>query len=355
MKRVFNRNCVVLSCVAAALLGSGCTLDRPTVHVDSIAALRQAIANAPATGQTIVLAPGRYRQVRQIIIHDRDRLTVTGSTDDFNDTVISGPGINDQRVRSNIVVDASKHVTIAHMTLENTAYHGVQVDHDSDNFVARNLKTWDNGESGFKVTSPSYARGDESYSDDGLIENCLIGFSGTGQRSVVEGIDIVGGNGWVIRGNRLENILKANGHAAYAVFAKGNASGTVIENNQVFNSSVGLSFGGGGTGAKFFRDGDTTYETRGGVIRGNRVYGTHDTGIYLNKAHDFKVHDNIVINARRDSTAIAVRYPQSRGRIYSNTVNARILRRDGARASIFRNETVAESPAHPRSAHRMID
>ncbi|GAB3676050.1 right-handed parallel beta-helix repeat-containing protein [Salinisphaera aquimarina] len=336
MSRILKR--MHLAAVVCALaLCTPCVFAKPTVQVNSIPALRDAIEAAPATGAIIVLAPGDYHQVRQIVIRDRDHLTITGATTDFHDTVISGPGINDHRVRSNIVVDHSKDVTLRNMTLENSAYHGVQIDYDSDHFTANNLKTWDNGESGFKVTSPSHAHGDDSYSDYGTIENCLIGFTSTGQRGVVEGIDIVGAVAWDIRNNRLEHIRKANGRAAYAIFAKGNSQDVVIENNVVRNSSVGLSFGGGGTGAKFFRNGDTRYETRRGVIRNNLVYGTDDVGIYLNKARDFEVYGNIVIDTGKDTGSITARYPESRGHIRDNRVSARILLRDGAHAQVYRN------------------
>lgn len=331
----------------AGLLLMACSpaLAANIVNVASIPALRQAIANAPPTGQIIILAPGVYHQTRPINIQRRDHLTISGATGNFNDTVINGPGINDQRVRTNFRVDRSKGVTLRNMTLKDSAYHGVQIDHNSDHFTASNLKTWDNGESGFKVTSPKYEHGDDAYSDYGTIENCLIGFTNAGQRGVVEGIDIVGAVGWNIRGNRLKNIVKPNGHAAYAIFAKGNSQNIVIEDNVVSDSFVGLSFGGGGTGARFFRDGDTTYETRGGVIRNNLIHDMTDTGIYMNKAHDFEVYGNTIINNGRDVGAIVARYPESSGRIYDNVVSAPIKLRDGGRAIIQDNLLVsADAP-----------
>ncbi|MDA3922892.1 MAG: right-handed parallel beta-helix repeat-containing protein [Salinisphaera sp.] len=347
MYRNFNR-----WLVAAGLLSCLCgpALAADIVNVHSLRGLRQAIASAPATGQIIVLAKGVYHQTRPIDIQRRGHLTISGATSDFDDTVISGPGINDQRVSTNFRVDRSKDVTIRNMTLENSYYHGVQINRNSDYFTANNLKTWDNGESGFKVTSPSHGHGADAYSDYGTIENCVIGFTTAGQRGVVEGIDIVGAVGWDIRSNRLHNIRKPNGHAAYAIFAKGNSQNIVIDNNIVSDSFVALSFGGGGTGARFFRNGDTRYETRGGVIRHNLMYDLIDTGIYLNKAHNFDVYGNTIINNGHHVGAIVTRYPQSSGRIHGNVVSAPIKRRDGGHAVIKNNILVSANAPIPVSS-----
>ena len=322
------------------------------VHVASLSALREAIARAPDTGQLIILARGVYQQSRSIEIRHKHHLTISGATTDFRDTVLNGPGINDMRVINNIRVYDSDDVTLRNLTIKNSAYHAVRVTHGSDFFRANNLKTWDNGESGFKVDSPARKRahGSDAYSDYGTIEHCVIGFTHHGTRGVVEGIDIVGAVAWDVRDNRLQNIRKANGRAAYAIFAKGNAKNIVIENNIVRNSSVGLSFGGGGTGHQFFRNGDTRYETRGGVIRHNTVYDLSDTGIYLNKAHDFDVYANTVIRNGKHTGAIVARYPATRGRIYHNVVSAPIKRRDGGHAFISNNRFVPDDTPIPASA-----
>ena len=75
-----------------------------------------------------------------------------------------------------------------------------------------------------------FRRGTGRYPDRLRVEGCDIGFSTSrgGTRSVVEGIDGVGVNGWVVRASRFVNVTHP-GSVAYGVFTKGNSSDTIIE------------------------------------------------------------------------------------------------------------------------------
>ncbi|MGN8158386.1 right-handed parallel beta-helix repeat-containing protein [Salinisphaera sp. RV14] len=332
----------------ALLLVSGCV---PTAHpsrvtVSSLAGLQTAIDDAPA-GETIILAPGVYRQARAIRIRGKHDLTISGATRDYADTVIRGPGIDDPGLQSNVRLNNADNITLENLTLRDSYDHGVQINNDSDRFTADNLRTLDNGESGFKITSPTHASGPAAYSDNGTIENCWIGFTTTGRRSVVEGVDIVAGNGWHLLGNHFVNIRRADGGPAYAAFAKGNAHKTVFADNQVENSFIGLSFGGGGTDDVYFRNADTRYETRGGVIRDNVIHDTDDAGIYLNKAHDFLVQGNTVLRNGPGTGAIESRFPGSSGIIRDNRVSGPIKTRDGGTARTEHNRQVPADTAAP--------
>jgi hypothetical protein len=173
----------------------------------------------------------------------------------------------------------------------------------------------DHGESGVKGTSdPPSGR----YPDRLLVENCDIGFTSPsgGTRSVVEGVDGVGVNDWIIRRNRFVNIQKGGG-PAYGAFTKGNASNTIVDGNVFENCFVGASFGGGGTGAGYYRDLDTTYENRGGIIRSNVIVRATDTAIYVNKGHDCKVYNNTVFEC---TVAIDLRFAQTTGWVRNNLV-----------------------------------
>src|SRR5690606_2541572 len=88
-----------------------------------------------------------------------------------------------------------------------------------------------------------------------------------------------------------------------------------------------ISFGGGGTADIYFRNGDTTYEHVGGIIRNNIIHKTGDTGIYLREAHDFAVYNNTIVNTYLE--AIHSRYPASSGQIRHNLMSKGIKNRDG--------------------------
>lgn len=311
------------------------------IQVSSLASLRDAIQDADS-GALIQLAPGIYQQSETITITDKNNITISGGTDDFDDTVLKGPGINDPDLGINIKVKNSDSVTLTDLTLKDSYFHGVQVKRDSDGFAANNVKTIDNGEAGFKISAP---RAESGYSDNGTIKNSVIGFSETGQRNVVEGIDIIAAKGWHIVDNMIKNIKKANGGPAYAVFAKGNAQNIVFADNTVKNSFIGLSFGGGGTGAAYFRNGETKYETRGGVIKNNLIYNLADSGIYLNQAKNFLVDGNTVLKSGAKVGSITARFPESSGKIINNVTSGPIVLRVHATALIRGNvEIPADTP-----------
>jgi hypothetical protein len=313
------------------------------VTVTSLADLQQAIDNAPVGGRVITLAAGTYNQTATININSKNNITIQGATTNYNDTVVVGPGINNSTLDINFKVNDSDYVTIKNMTIRDSYYHSIQVNSGSDYFHADHLKTWDNGEGGFKSTNTGNI--EDAYADYGLIENSLIGYTTTGQRGVVEGIDLVGSKGWVIRGNTFQNAKGVNNGIAYAFFAKGNSMDTIVENNVFLNSFIAMSFGGGGTGATLFRNDDTTYEHRGGIMRNNVVYGTLDTAVYMNKANGFKVYNNTMLGIAPGVSVGGVesRFVGSSGDIQNNLMDKAVKLRDGGTATSGNNITTASA------------
>jgi hypothetical protein len=61
----------------------------------------------------------------------------------------------------------------------------------------------------------------------------------------------------------------------------------------------------------------------------------NDVGIYLNKAADTLIHNNLVLNTR----GIDVRFPETDAMIANNVIDGRILRRDGGSFTAERNVT----------------
>ncbi|MDT1847664.1 right-handed parallel beta-helix repeat-containing protein, partial [Acinetobacter baumannii] len=91
--------------------------------------------------------------------------------------------------------------------------------------------------------------------------------------------------------NVITDFVKVGGdRISYGAFAKGAARGTVFEGNVVVcehllrghpGQRVGLSFGGGGTGKPYCRDGRCDAEHEGGTMRANLVASCSDAGIYV--------------------------------------------------------------------------
>ncbi len=316
------------------------TIATPTpdaVTVSSLSALQQAINEAPPNGRIITLAAGTYEQSATIGITGKNNITIQGATSDFHDTVVKCGGINSTLVDMNFKVNNSDYVTFKNLTIQDSYYHAIQINEGSNYFVADHIKTWDNGEGGFKTTfNLSSGNG---YDDYGLIQNSLIGYTTTGMRDHVEGIDLIASKGWIIRGNRFENSKRPSGTPGYGFFAKANSIDTIVENNVFLNSDIAISFGGGGSGSMFFRNQDTTYEHRGGIMRNNVVIGTNDAAIYMNKATGYKVYNNTMLGIAPDTTSGGVesRYPESDGDVRNNLMDKPVKERDGGTITASHN------------------
>ena len=292
-------------------------------------ALRAALAQANP-GDTITLLPGVYR--------------FGGAPLDVN-----RPG----RAGAPIVVRAAQpgsaqlefdlvegfRVKAPHWRFENLAIRGVcaedrycehafHVVGAASHFVARNNTLTDfnahikiNGEQG-------------RFPDDGLIEQNTLTATRVRQTSnPVTPIDLVAANGWTIRANLISDFLKGEGDmVSYGAFAKGGGSGNVFERNLVWcertlrgpGQRVGLSLGGGGTGAAVCRDGRCITEQEQGALRANLVMGCSDVGIYLNSAARSSVVDNTLL----DTGGIDVRYATSSARLDGNLIDGPIRSRD---------------------------
>ncbi len=284
-------------------------------------------------GDEIVLAKGIYKITGNSRIHIDGRpgpVTVRGASGKGKDVVIEGAGQDDDSVQVIFELTGSPGWTFRDLTTRNTFYHGFKFNTSSTDCVLRNVVMRDHGESGVKGTSDPASK---TYPDRLLVESCDIGFTmpNGGTRAVVEGIDGVAVKAWNIRKCRFLNIQKSGG-PAYAVFTKGNSMDTVIEDNLFENCFIGASFGGGGTGATFFRDGDRQFEHRGGSIRNNQFKSTTDAAIYLNKATSCTVEDNKMTGC---ASNIQLRYPQStawirNGNTSDNGSEPLVRLRDGA-------------------------
>jgi parallel beta-helix repeat protein len=332
------------------------------VPVSTYTALRNACQNA-LPGDTIVVAAGTYTisGATRIMISGRPGpILLRGATGDPDDVVIRGQGQDNAAVQMVFNLDNSPGWTFRDITVRDSYYHGFKFDHASTDCALINIVMRDHGESGVKGTSDPTAG---TYPDRLLIDSCDIGFTQPtgGTRSVVEGVDGVGVNDWVIRNSRFVNVQK-NGAPAYAIFTKGNSSNTVIENNRFENCFIGASFGGGGTGAQFFRDNDQTYEHRNGIIRNNVIIRCTDAGIYINKGVNCRIYNNTLFEC---VLTIQLRFAQSSGDVRNNLVlrapsnsSEPVIRlRDGA-VLLVSSANLAASPAdfvHSSGSYAQLD
>jgi hypothetical protein len=148
--------------------------------------------------------------------------------------------------------------------------------------------------------------------------------------------DLVGADNWTVRRSVFADSAKQGGDGtSYIGFFKGAGRSGIFEQNLVLcrwrhrgGARVGLSLGGGGTGPEFCRDKRCSSEHIAGTIRNNIIAGCSDAGIYLNKAADARIHNNLLYRTR----GIDARFAETTATIVNNIIDGRILKRDGAEA-----------------------
>jgi len=220
-----------------------------------------------------------------------------------------------------------------HIKVDNSSVHAFKLEGNGQYVTIKNGKIeldspaegGIKGAGGPNAPQPDYA----------LIQNNEIWFTSPTRNNNCEGIDAVAVKGWVIRGNVIHDIQKSSqgfDGIGYGVFTKGNSQDTIIEGNLIYDSFVSISFGGGGTGAQYFRDGDTRYEERNGIIRNNIVLNSGDVAVYLNEANNARIYNNTFFNSFTSCgsgcSSIDVRFSGSSADIRNNILDKPINDRE---------------------------
>jgi hypothetical protein len=298
--------------------------------VSSAEEARRAIASA-APGDVITFAPGEYAI----------RGNVYASRPGTEDAPIVVRAARPGTVRLALDANEGFVVSAPYWRFENLALqgacrrddscnHAFHVVGDAHHFVARN-NTIRDFNAHFKING---ARG--RFPDAGLIEsNTLNNAAPRRTDRPVTPIDLVAASDWTVRANLIHDFVKAGGdRISYGAFAKGGVERTVFERNVVLceaalagapGQRVGLSFGGGGTGKKYCRDGRCITEHDDGIMRANLVAGCSDVGIYLNSAANTRLVDNTLL----DTAGVQVRFSTSGATLDGNLVDGPIRSDEG--------------------------
>lgn len=187
----------------------------------------------------------------------------------------------------------------------------------------------------------------------GLIEYNELGDTrGRNTSNPVTKLNIDTGDDWVIRGNYIHDAYKMGGDGvSYATFLKSGGNRGLVERNLVVCSKdttggtrIGLSFGGGGTGAQycapaFDPDKPCSIEHTGGTMRNNIIANCTDVGIYLNRAKE----SHILYNTLVATAGVDFRFDTTSGEAVGNVLAGVIRARDNAMLTNSENrESVLE-------------
>jgi hypothetical protein len=208
--------------------------------------------------------------------------------------------------------------------------HAFHVVGDAHHFAAVNNRIGDFN-AHFKINGE---RG--RFPDHGLIEgNTIANGAPRATTQPVTPIDLVAASDWIVRGNLIADFVKTDGdRISYGAFAKGAGARNLFERNVVLceqrlrgypGARIGLSFGGGGTGKPYCRDGRCISEQEQGTMRANLVASCSDAGMYVNAAAGTRIVDNTLV----DTGGIDVRFPESSAQLDGNLVDGPIFARNG--------------------------
>jgi hypothetical protein len=197
-----------------------------------------------------------------------------------------------------------------------------------------NLRLVDGGQQLLKSNPDSTGKG----IDNGLVEYSVFEFTTRSRDDYTNGIDVLGGAGWIIRDNLFRNITAPAGQlAGPSILMWRGSRDTVVERNTFVNCQREIAFG---------LEPATPDSHSGGVIRNNFVYRDSsvegDAAINVWDSPNTRVLHNTILISGTYPNAIEYRFPDTVGvSIINNLTDAAIRVRNGATASLEGNYTGA--------------
>ena len=215
--------------------------------------------------------------------------------------------------------------------------HAFHVTGAADGFVLRNSKLTDFNAQ-LKVNAVRI-NGSYVMPNQGIVEYNEVGDTrGRNTSNPVTKLNIDTGMDWVVRGNYLHDAYKLGGDGvSYESFMKSGGARGTYERNLVICSRattggtrIGLSFGGGGTGAQYCAPAydpnvPCTVEHSDGVMRNNIIVNCSDVGIYINRGKSTRILYNTLIA----TAGIDFRFDTTVGEAAGNLLADSIHLRDG--------------------------
>jgi Ca2+-binding RTX toxin-like protein len=313
------------------------------IWVDTAPELEAAVQNLQS-GQTIVIEPGVYQLSRTLFVGKDSpvqNVLIRGSTDDFNDVVIKGLGMDgpfNASLAFGFSIYNAQDVTIANLSVGEVYYHAVDLQGGAgaERIHLYHCRFFDAGEQILKSNSGGGGV------DDSSIEYCLIEFTnGPSQIDHGGGTGYTGGihahetDRWVIRHNLWRNFHNPDGlqhQWAPVVLMWNGSSGTIVEGNTFIDCDRAVAFGlidkAGGT------------DHSGGVIRNNFVYqrpglfttarrAESDGQLLAYDSPGTQIYHNTVLTNGNSRFSIEVRWANTGVAFDNNLTDAPLNARDG--------------------------
>ena len=222
-----------------------------------------------------------------------------------------------------------QNVLIADLTVQEFYFHPIILNPGTTAPRLYNVRLRDGGQQLLKSAPGVH---------NGLVEYSVLEFSHTSRDFYTNGVDVIGGRGWIIRHNLFRNIRAPLGQlAGPAILVWGGSRDTIVEGNTFLNCQREIALG---------LEPRTPHDHMGGMVRNNVIYKESwvrgDAGINIFDSPNTRVLHNTVLTSGTYPHAIEYRFPDTTGvLIANNLVDAAIRARDGASATLRNNLTTA--------------
>ncbi|MBN2795303.1 MAG: right-handed parallel beta-helix repeat-containing protein [Clostridia bacterium] len=287
--------------------------------------LRKSEALTKEGNMTVWLADGTYHLTRGLYITG-DSVTYKSLSGNRDEVVILG----DYKAGNGFSA-VGDYFTVSDLSIGQVNNHGVQVhaEKDADYAVISNVRFFDIKEQMIKGSGDT----SQTFSDYGLVENCLFEFtSGEALQYYTGGIDVHKGKHWIVRNNTFKNIRRSTGALTEgAIHFWSASSDTLIENNTIINCDRGIMLG---------LDNSPHYD---GTIINNFIHVTRDVGIYICNAENSKVYHNTIYVDSDYPNSIEYRFNTPNTKISNNLTNKTIQTRNGGTGTLSSNIINASS------------
>jgi hypothetical protein len=265
---------------------------------------------------------------------------------DPRNVFIVGQGMRDRRAGVALSISGS-NITVAGISIGRVGFHAIQVRGENGvrNAMFHNLHVFETGQQLLKGSIGKNGRN----SHDCVVACSFFSYENGAPSNYTNGVDVLGGRGWVVRDNVFRNIhgpLDKRGACGPAILFWRDCRDTVVERNVILDCYRGIALGLVPRPESPLPKGQTYYDHTGGVVTNNIVWNLNEwgnEGIELNAARDARVDFNTVYITGSLPWSISVRFPTTSALIRNNLSNRRIIKRDGGRSRESGNVSVARA------------